>query len=259
MKMLAAGLGVEIEELREVHERRPAPEKIDLGFGVIEEGTTAAMRFEVQGIVGGEPRIVLEHVTRLDDDLCPDWPQPVGAGGYRVDRHRHAELPVRRADDGPPGEGDPGVVGTAGRIVNAIPDVVCEPRPGCCRRSTCRWSPAAGSCADMDDCRPVRALPERDQRPAGGSRRSRVAHRSHVRSHRRRGSARAARCSTFGCVVRFTQGFLHAACRSTNVASILAEVIDTLHRRTSRIHVSSTSASTRTTSCTTPTGNRSPS
>ena len=54
VKALAAGLGVEIDELREVHERRPAPEKIDLGFGVVEEGTTAAMRFEVQGIVDGE-------------------------------------------------------------------------------------------------------------------------------------------------------------------------------------------------------------
>src|SRR5262249_34395891 len=61
VKMRAAGLGVEIEEMREVHERRPAPEKIDLGFGVIEEGTTAAMRFEIQGIVRGEPRIVVEH------------------------------------------------------------------------------------------------------------------------------------------------------------------------------------------------------
>ena len=37
----------------------PRPSKIDLGFGVIEEGTTAALRFEVQGIVGGEPRIVV--------------------------------------------------------------------------------------------------------------------------------------------------------------------------------------------------------
>ena len=38
VKVLADGLGVEIDELREVHERRPAPEKIDLGFGVIEAG-----------------------------------------------------------------------------------------------------------------------------------------------------------------------------------------------------------------------------
>ena len=100
VKALAAGLGVELDELREVHERLPAPAKIDLGFGVVEEGTTAAMRFEVQGIVDGEPRIVLEHVTRLDDDLAPEWPQPAGHSGYRVDRHRQPELHVRRADDG---------------------------------------------------------------------------------------------------------------------------------------------------------------
>jgi 2,4-diaminopentanoate dehydrogenase len=129
IKMLAAGLGVEIEELREVHERRPAPEKIDLGFGVIEEGTTAALRFEVQGIVAGEPRIVLEHVTRLDDDLCPDWPQPVGAGGYRVvvTGTPSYQCDVQMTAD--PGQGDPGVIGTAGRIVNAIP-VVCSAPPG---------------------------------------------------------------------------------------------------------------------------------
>ncbi len=127
VKVLAAGLGVEIDELREVHERRPAPAKIDLGFGVIEEGTTAAMRFEVQGIVGGEPRIVLEHVTRLDDALCPDWPQPVGAGGYRVvvtgtpSYQCDVQMTARE------GEGDPGVIGTAGRIVNAIPAVCAAP------------------------------------------------------------------------------------------------------------------------------------
>ena len=129
LKMLAAGLGVEIDEIREVHERKPATEKIDLGFGVIEEGTTAALRFEVQGIVGGEPRIIVEHVTRLDDALCPEWPQPVGAGGYRV---VVTGTPTYQCDvqmTAREGEGDPGVIGTAGRIVNAIPAVV-EAAPG---------------------------------------------------------------------------------------------------------------------------------
>ena len=129
VKVLAAGLGVEVEELREVHERRPAPAKIDLGFGVIEEGTTAAMRFEIQGIVGGEPRIIVEHVTRLDDDLCPDWPQPVGAGGYRVVVTGTPSYQCDVQMTARPGEGDPGVVGTAGRIVNAIP-YVCSAAPG---------------------------------------------------------------------------------------------------------------------------------
>ncbi len=129
IKVLAAGLGVEVTEIREVHERRPATEKIDLGFGVIEEGTTAALRFEVQGIVDGSPRIVVEHVTRLHDDLCPEWPQPVGAGGYRVVVTGTPSYQCDVQMTAKPGEGDPGVIGTAGRIVNAIP-AVCAAAPG---------------------------------------------------------------------------------------------------------------------------------
>jgi 4-hydroxy-tetrahydrodipicolinate reductase len=130
VKVLAAGLGVEVQELREVHERRAATHKIDLGFGVIEEGTTAALRFEVQGIVGGEPRIVVEHVTRLDDSLCNDWPQPAGHSGYRVIVTGNPSYTCdvqMMGDDGDHNTG--GLVGTAARIVNTIP-AVCEAAPG---------------------------------------------------------------------------------------------------------------------------------
>ena len=130
VKVLAAGLGVEIDELREVHERRPAPRKIDLGFGVVEEGTTAAMRFEVQGIVDGEVRVVLEHVTRLADDLCPDWPQPIGHSGYRVIVKGNPNYTCdvqMMGDDGDHNTG--GLVGTAARLTNAIP-AVCAADPG---------------------------------------------------------------------------------------------------------------------------------
>jgi 4-hydroxy-tetrahydrodipicolinate reductase len=130
VKAVAAGLGVEVEELREVHERLPAEETIDLGFGVVEKGTTAAMRFEVQGIVGGEPRIILEHVTRLDDALAPDWPQPVGHSGYRVIVTGNPSYTCdvqMMGDDGDHNTG--GLVGTAARLVNAIP-AVCEADAG---------------------------------------------------------------------------------------------------------------------------------
>ena len=34
----------------------------------------------------GNAAVVLEHVTRLRDDLCPDWPQPAQEGGsYRIE------------------------------------------------------------------------------------------------------------------------------------------------------------------------------
>jgi 4-hydroxy-tetrahydrodipicolinate reductase len=130
VKAIAAGLGVEITELREVHERVPATERLDLGFGVIEVGTTAGIRFEVQGIVDGEAKIVLEHVTRLHDDIAPDWPQPAGDSGYRVivTGNPNYTLDLQMMGD----DGDhntAGLVGTAGRIVNAIP-AVCAAQPG---------------------------------------------------------------------------------------------------------------------------------
>ena len=130
VKVLAAGLGVEIDELREVHERLPAPREIDLGFGVIEAGTTAAMRFEVQGVVDGTVRVVLEHVTRLADDLAPDWPQPVGHSGYRVIVTGNPTYTCdvqMMGDDGDHNTG--GLVGTAARLTNAIP-AVCAAPPG---------------------------------------------------------------------------------------------------------------------------------
>ena len=53
-----------------------------------EAGTQGAMRFEVQGIVDGEPLLVVEHVTRIDAACAPDWPSPAdgGAGGTTTDR-----------------------------------------------------------------------------------------------------------------------------------------------------------------------------
>ena len=53
------------------------------------------MRFEIVGMVDGEERIVVEHVTRLRDEDAPDWPQ---GEGYRIviegEPHVHLELGV---------------------------------------------------------------------------------------------------------------------------------------------------------------------
>ena len=35
---------------------------------------------EIEGLVGGEPVIVVEHITRLRGDLRPDWAQPAQEG-----------------------------------------------------------------------------------------------------------------------------------------------------------------------------------
>ena len=53
-----------VDDITEWHEVIHADEAFEIASGLIEEGTISGMRFEIRGIVGGEPRIVVEHVTR---------------------------------------------------------------------------------------------------------------------------------------------------------------------------------------------------
>lgn len=101
---------MEVEDIRETWERRPAPETFRITSGTIPAGTAAALRFQVQGIVGGRPALVVEHVTRLRDDLAPDWPQHPAGGGYCIDvvgspsyRDRPGTHALSRVPSGRPG------------------------------------------------------------------------------------------------------------------------------------------------------------
>jgi 2,4-diaminopentanoate dehydrogenase len=128
---IAAGLGVELDEVREVVvEKVPAPETFEVPSGVVEKGTMAGLRFEVQGVVTGEPRIIVEHVTRLREDIAPHWPAPPGKGGYRVRIEGSPSLTCELQLEGDGGdENSGGLIVTAMRLLNAIPAVVEAP-PG---------------------------------------------------------------------------------------------------------------------------------
>lgn len=128
VRLMAEGLGVELDEIKEVHERRPATHPIRIGQHTVEPGTMAALRFEVQGIIDGEPAIVVEHVTRLDDDLAPEWPS--GKGSYRVQIEGVPRMQVEFEFEDEHGDhAVGGVILTATRLVNAIP-AVCAAPPG---------------------------------------------------------------------------------------------------------------------------------
>ena len=126
VRQLAAGLGITLDEVVEVYFREPAPEDFKIASGFIAKGTAAAMRFEVRGLVDERPAVVLEHVTRLREDLCPEWPQPAQPGGsYRIEITGEPSyamdlcLSSRKGD-----HNHAGLVATAMRIVNAVPAVV---------------------------------------------------------------------------------------------------------------------------------------
>lgn len=143
LHQLAAGLGVKIDDIEESNERVPSTESFDTPTGHIAAGTIAAMRSTLTGYVDGKPTFVLDHVTRMRDDIAPDWPQPQisippkdlgygqasGRGLYRVEIEGSPSMrcEFEMAEDA---DHDLGArIAGASRMVNAIP-AVCAAPPG---------------------------------------------------------------------------------------------------------------------------------
>jgi 2,4-diaminopentanoate dehydrogenase len=127
---LAKALDVTLDSVEESYVRFPAPEDFEIPTGTIGAGTQAALRFEVRGMVGGKAVIVLEHVTRMRDDLAPEWPQPAGHGCYRVIVSGEPNYTVDLQLLGTDGDHNTaGLKATAMRLINALPHVV-DAAPG---------------------------------------------------------------------------------------------------------------------------------
>lgn len=127
LRLVADGLGVELDGIRGYFEPVLAPETYEIACGTIQKGTVAAMRYGLSGIVGGRPALVIEHVTRTRADLAPEWPR---GRGWSVDVEGEPSMrcSVEIATDGGD-ENDQGCLGTAMHAVNAIP-LVCAAPPG---------------------------------------------------------------------------------------------------------------------------------
>lgn len=146
VRMIARALEVDLEEIREHVERRPLDRTVETeAMGTFEAGTQGALRFEVQGIVGGEPRIVVEHVTRIHASCAPDWPlPPSGDGAHRVvvEGNPRIEVSVEATDEkGNRAEG--GNATAVGRLVGAI-DWLVAADPGLYDALDIPLRPAAG-------------------------------------------------------------------------------------------------------------------
>jgi 2,4-diaminopentanoate dehydrogenase len=143
LHQLATGLGVKIDNIEESVERVEAEESFDTPTGHIAAGTIAAMRSTLTGYVDGAATFVIDHVTRMRDDIAPEWPQPQisiqprdygygaasGRGLYRVeiDGSPSMRCEFEMADDH---DHDLGArMAGASRMVNAVP-AVCQARPG---------------------------------------------------------------------------------------------------------------------------------
>ncbi|MFI9767460.1 dihydrodipicolinate reductase [Streptomyces sp. NPDC052415] len=133
LRMMARALGAELDGIEEYVERRPLDTSVRTDtMGEFAAGTQGAVRLEVRGMVAGEPRLVVEHVTRIHADCAPDWPVPPGggAGAHRViiDGRPRIEVTVEATDEGD-NRAAGGNATAAGRLVNAI-DWLVEAEPG---------------------------------------------------------------------------------------------------------------------------------
>jgi 2,4-diaminopentanoate dehydrogenase len=131
IRMIAEAAGAELDEIREVHEKAAIDRDIVLPYGTVEAGTQAGLRFEVQGIVGGRPVIIAEHVTRMDDEVAPEWPsQGDSQGFYRITVQGQPALDCTLSIEDESGDHNAGgLVVTAMRVLNAVPAVVAA-QPG---------------------------------------------------------------------------------------------------------------------------------
>ncbi|MDA2891592.1 dihydrodipicolinate reductase [Mycolicibacterium sp. BiH015] len=142
VRSLASGLGIELDEVRERHEKWVTPQTIHCTMMRVDPGHVASVRFAVEGWSGGRAVLTMEHVNRLTPAAAPDWPfPPAGHPGVHrviVDGSPGIEINCHVGTSGID-HNQGGVIATAARAVNAI-DAVCAAKAGILAANALRGS-----------------------------------------------------------------------------------------------------------------------
>ena len=130
LRSLGEQLELEVDEIRTVVEKHALEETVTNDMGTFEKGSLGAFRFEVQGMVAGRARFVVEHITRISDQTAPQWPRAKHQGHHQVIIKGHPEMVLTlESEDAAGNHAGGGNAGAAGRIVGAIP-AICQAAPG---------------------------------------------------------------------------------------------------------------------------------
>src|SRR5262249_20878555 len=130
--MIADAIGAPLEKIDTIYEKWEAPERIVGQHRVIEAGTCGAVRFEIRGWIGGEPRIVVEHTNRITRAAREHGPGPKieASGACWIVLEGSPYIVQETAFRGARGDANAGGCLAPGmRAVSAIP-AVCAARPG---------------------------------------------------------------------------------------------------------------------------------
>lgn len=119
--VLAQALGLEIQSIEGYREVATTPRALTVAAGDIPAGTVGAMRFGVV-VNCGETTVAVEHLTRMAEDLAPDWPTEIG---YEVvlegEPNLRLHLVIGSHDED---HAEQGCLATAMHAINAIPAVM---------------------------------------------------------------------------------------------------------------------------------------
>lgn len=124
--VIAQAVGLEIRGVEGYREVAVTPRPLSVAAGEIPAGTVGAMRFGVV-VDCGETTLAVEHLTRMADDLAPDWPTEIG---YQVTFEGEPNISINLvlgAQD--QDHSEQGCLATAMHAINAIPAVVAA-EPG---------------------------------------------------------------------------------------------------------------------------------
>lgn len=119
------GLGAELEDIVQTYEEAPAPRRLEVAAGVIEEGTLAGQRWRWSGIVEGRPLVEVEVNWVLSTEL-EGWPNQFG---WKVEIEGDPNLRSTLETFGGLNHDDDTCIATAMQAVNAV-HVVCDAAPG---------------------------------------------------------------------------------------------------------------------------------
>ena len=96
IRLVAAGLGVELDEIREVFERGPPTGRSRSRAAPSRRARAARSGPRPSASSNGKDAIVIEHVNRMAKDLAPEWPIGERDGTYRIVIEGDPEHRLRR-------------------------------------------------------------------------------------------------------------------------------------------------------------------
>ena len=130
LRGLANQLGMPLDDISVNPSVATARKPVQTAVGIIEAGTVAAWRIEINGIRDGAPLLQMTPTWYLTTDLEPAWTIPFPGQGWHVvvDGDTPLDVTIRFAWSSP-AEGAARGYGNANRPVNAVP-YVCAAPPG---------------------------------------------------------------------------------------------------------------------------------